>query len=72
MPDDAREPCRWCGLLHDKLCPYVKAIEFSPDSPLTVTRVEFLTPLDYPRAAGVDEEPETPYPKMGPGKTPGG
>jgi hypothetical protein len=67
-------PCEWCGLLHagppdaPRLCPYVKALEYRCDEAGTryVSRVEFLTPVDYqpiksPPAADRSAEPE--YPK---------
>lgn len=37
----ARPACGWCGKLHGRLCPYVKAIEFYDDG-VTVKRVEFV------------------------------
>lgn len=45
-------------------CPYVKAIEFDGDN---ISRVEFLTPIDYPRqlppeAGALDGRS---YPKLG-------
>lgn len=62
--------CPWCGEAHGARCPWVKAFEFSPANPLTITRVEFLTPADYGiRAAKVGdstiEEPAD-YPKLKP------
>ena len=44
------EPCRWCGVGHGPLCPYVKALEFKDEmgNPDRVTRVEFITPNDIP------------------------
>lgn len=40
-------PCARCGQTHDIVaCPHVKAVEFEGDS---ITRIEFLTPMDYPR-----------------------
>jgi hypothetical protein len=41
--------CARCGQTHDIIaCPHVKAVEFDGDS---ITRIEFLTPVDYPQAA---------------------
>ena len=65
--------CRWCGLLHPaagRLCPYVKAFEFAEDGE-RVTRVEFLTPADYPAMKNPDpaaagEGSAESYPKLGP------
>lgn len=62
---DASESCRWCGILHGKLCPYVKALEFSSNR--EVTRVEFLTPADFARPADTDKSAMTDYPKLGEG-----
>lgn len=42
----ATDDCRWCGEHHDgPRCPWVKALEFNGIGD-TVTRVEFLTPVD--------------------------
>lgn len=41
------EPCRWCGLIHGPRCSLVKAIEYHDDG-VTVRRVEFFAPVDYP------------------------
>jgi hypothetical protein len=40
--------CRWCGSFHGTTCPNVKAFEFFDDG-VTVKRVEFYSPKDYPR-----------------------
>lgn len=41
-------PCRRCGEPHDIMaCPHVKSVEFAEDGE-RITRVEFLTPVDYP------------------------
>lgn len=59
--------CRWCGMVHGPLCPYVKALEFG-DFGTTVSRVEFFSPVELvvqqPRALEPEAEPE--YPKLGP------
>lgn len=67
MSDDA-PTCRWCGMVHGPLCPYVKALEFG-DFGTTVSRVEFFSPaelvIQQPRAEPAPEaDPE--YPKLGP------
>lgn len=60
-------PCRRCGEDHELIaCPHVKALEFDSVTGLMITRVEFLTPIDYWR----DKSPETPqvdadYPRIG-------
>ena len=61
-------PCEWCGHLHDRLCPYLKAVEFEypPGAGRRIKRVEFLTPADY--HAKKSEAPAEPggdnYPKL--------
>ncbi len=69
-------PCEWCGHIHGRLCPYVKAFEFriNESGERQVARVEFLTPADYPAnkvsatGATVGED----YPRLGPSRrTPG-
>ncbi len=72
-------PCEWCGLLHIRdqftpnLCPYVKAIEFRCDDvgARYVSRVEFLTPVDYQPIKGgpaaADAAPDD-YPKLRPAR----
>lgn len=61
--DDAADPCQWCGGQHGPHCPIVKAFELDPTTG-AVTRVEFLTPIDFPRSAPMPE-PETDYPRKG-------
>ena len=41
--------CRFCGMSHGSRCPSIKAIEYHEDG-ITVRRVEFMTPADYPGA----------------------
>ena len=60
MGIDRPEPnvvaCRWCGLFHGKICPFVKALEFDEDG-VNIIRVEFFPPAsatspvdaDYPK-----------------------
>ncbi len=48
MADAAPVPCRWCGETHGPLCHWVKAIEFDATYQ-TVTRVEFVTAVDFPQ-----------------------
>lgn len=43
--------CRWCGLFHGHVCPYVKAIDFHADG-VTVKRVEFHEPKPLVAATG--------------------
>lgn len=54
--------CPYCGQLHKALCPRIKAIEF--DAAGMITKIEFLTPMDYPQIKL--EEPEQEYPKLVP------
>lgn len=73
-------PCEWCGLSHDygaqvpRLCPYVKALEFRCDEAGAryVSRVEFLTPVDYQPIksgpAAADAPPEADYPRLRPAR----
>lgn len=56
------EPCRWCGATHGKICPYVKAFEFGATG--EITRVEFLTPADYPPLK-VDPADQQEYDRLG-------
>ena len=61
---DPNQPCQWCGETHDRLCPYVKAVEFFVGG--TVRRVEFLTPVDFPAKRTTTDEPRDDYPKYRP------
>jgi hypothetical protein len=54
------EGCRWCGMIHGKLCPSVKAIEFHPDG--TVRRVEFKSAQDYGATVSVPTVVTSPKP----------
>lgn len=56
------DSCRWCGQApHGGLhCPLIKALDFDPLYG-GVTRVEFLTPADYPKADPI--EPQRSYPR---------
>lgn len=64
VPPKPSEPCQWCDLVHGKICPYVKALEF--DIAGNVTRVEFLTAADVKPVAPKKEEEEQPdYPRLG-------
>lgn len=61
-------PCRWCGHVHGVLCPYVKAYEYDAEG--RITRVEFLTPVDYhptklSQAASADADDGPGYPTLG-------
>jgi hypothetical protein len=46
----AMQMCRWCGLMHGHVCPYVKALDFYPDG--TVKRVEFFQETPGVRVTG--------------------
>lgn len=68
MSDSAPpDKCRRCGDGHELFaCPHVKAIDLDGDA---ITRVEFLTPADFPReqtpkpeGAAVDGDN---YPRLG-------
>lgn len=57
--------CLRCKLVHEddyRACPAVKAIELEATTGY-VTRVEYLTPLDYPQVTKT-EEPEQDYPRL--------
>jgi len=59
--------CRWCGETHGVRCPIVKAYEI--DAHGFVTRVEFLTPADYPTNKVPQQPSDVPgedYPRLGP------
>lgn len=62
------EKCRWCGMLHEAVCPKVKAIEYAEDG-VTVKRVEFLVPTDYAAISGIGA-PIPAGPSLGPGFQP--
>lgn len=53
-PKHTTEQCLWCGLIHSRLCPAVKAIEYFQNG--AVRRVEFKTETDF----------RSVIPKMGP------
>ena len=68
---DATAPsqkCERCGGPHalGPSCPHVKAVEWDPTY-FRITRLEFLTPIDYPRQSGVPAEPVggDGYPRLG-------
>lgn len=44
--------CRWCGMMHGKMCPTVKSIEYFDTG--CVKRVEFKCAGDYPDSYGPD------------------
>jgi hypothetical protein len=55
--------CERCGAAHlIQACPHVKAIEI--DSTGLITRIEFLTPMDFPQVK--QEDPDQPYPRLVP------
>jgi hypothetical protein len=62
-------PCQWCGGDHDKLCPFIKALEFGPGGVDTlfgpVTRIEFLTHADFKAQPAQDaRQAVEDYPKL--------
>lgn len=60
----AQTKCERCGKDHPLVtCPYVKAVEFSADNS-HILRVEFLTPIDFPRQQIAETGPD--YPKLKP------
>lgn len=59
------DKCPRCGdEKHDIFaCPHVKALEFDGDN---ISRVEFLTPVDFPRPAAAEPGAiDGSYPKLG-------
>ena len=40
------DKCEWCGMIHETICPQIKAIEYHSDG--TTKRIEFFGPKDYP------------------------
>lgn len=62
MSELKQEACIRCGGDHIiQACPHVKAIEITGGK---ITRIEFLTPLDYPQTK--QEEPQQEYPRLVP------
>jgi hypothetical protein len=55
--------CGYCGKSHPGIiCPRIKAIEYEDGIEMTIKRVEFFAPIDYPQLKL--EEPEADYPRL--------
>ncbi len=69
MPIDFDKPCARCGGDHPLIkCGGVKAVDFKDGLPGVISRVEFMTPVDFPpqrMPPSVETGSEPAYPTKG-------